>query len=138
MVVKEMNNPKPENIELTLPINSAYVSAIRLTASSIANRMNFNIDETEDVKAAVSEACTFIIKKSNPAVNKEFKVSFILIDKTLEINIVSENMNMPDNLEDEMGLMMIKALSDSFEILSKEKNLFIKIVKTHKEGNVLI
>ena len=43
-----------ESVELTLPINAAYISAARLTASSIANRLGFGIEEVEDIKTAVS------------------------------------------------------------------------------------
>lgn len=133
-----MTNSPTENIELTLPVNSAYVSTIRLTASSIANRINFDIDEIEDIKAAVSEACSFIIKKSKPEINFSFKVNFIILEHTIEILISSENMDVPESIENEMGLVMIKALSDLLEIKSENKCLIIRIIKTHKENNLLL
>jgi len=38
-----------------------FLSAVRLIAASITGRMNFNVDEIEDVKAAVSKAYASII-----------------------------------------------------------------------------
>lgn len=101
-------------IELGLPINPAYVSAARLTASSIANRMGFNIEEIEDIKAAVSEACTYLIKRNLHSSSKMFNIQFKLINSTLEINLSSEKPREIKNIydDDTLGIMMIEALMD--------------------------
>src|SRR5690554_3404038 len=49
-------------VSLTLPNAPEYVSIARLTLSGIANRMGFNIEDIEDLKVAVAEACTNAIK----------------------------------------------------------------------------
>ncbi len=51
-------------IKKTVPTDSSNISVVRMTASSIANRIGFNIEEIDDVKIAVSEACTNVIKHS--------------------------------------------------------------------------
>lgn len=101
-------------IELGLPINPAYVSAARLTASSIANRMGFNIEEIEDIKAAVSEACTYLIKRNLHSSSKMFNIQFKLINSTLEINLSSKKPKEIRNIydDDTLGIMMIEALMD--------------------------
>jgi len=120
---------KGENIELLLPCNAAYVSAARLTASSIANRLKFALDEIEDIKAAVSEACTYIIKESS-AVNKcEFKLTFLLLKDALTITISCSFTIAEQNLENEMGIHMIRALMDSFEIKPKKDGSSLLIMK---------
>ena len=124
-----------ESIQLSLPLNAAYVSAARLTASSIASRLLFDVDEIEDIKAAVSEACTFIIKQAAYVdENKEFKVVFYLEPKMLTIYIeISAGLPIA-NKEQEMGLMMIKALMDEFELVQENPLLFsMTMVKRHKE-----
>jgi len=109
---------KDENIELLLPCNAAYVSAARLTASSIANRLKFALDEIEDIKAAVSEACTFIIKESSAENKREFKITFLLKKDALQITISCSISLSERGNENEMGIHMIKALMDYFEIKS--------------------
>lgn len=116
-----MNNDNKvagEVIELALPVNPAYVSAARLTASSIANRMNFDIEEIEDIKAAVSEACTFIIRKSGRNdVPGKFSIVFSLDNEDLKIRLLSEVISGEQQAEDnDFGLMMIKALMDDVVI----------------------
>jgi len=101
-------------IELSLPVNPAYVSAARLTASSIANRMGFNIEDIEDIKAAVSEACTYLIKRNLHLGPKMFQIQFNLTNSSLEINLTSQKSESINNIydDDSLGIMMIEALMD--------------------------
>lgn len=131
-----MNNSgaSSESIQLSLPINAAYVSAARLTASSIANRMLFDIDEVEAVKVAVSEACTFVIRNLPQNAGSDFTVVFAVKKDVLTITI-STNAGIPhEPARDEMGLVMIQALMDEFSISSAgEKSFRIEMIKKHKE-----
>ncbi len=131
-----MNNnaENQECIRLSLPINSAYVSAARLTASSIANRMGFEIDEIEDVKAAVSEACTFIIKTFLPQKDSDFQVVFNMSADTVRITISTGDTLNDFNPDEEMGLIMIKALMDSFEIIQADGTFAINMTKQHQQN----
>ncbi len=125
--------PENENIHLTLPVNASYVSAARLTASSIANRMGFDIDEIEDIKAAVSEACTFIIKKMPHGKSHNFTLFFEITPGVLKIKLTVDAGVDLSLSEDEMGLIMIKALMDDLVIDdSLENNLCINMTKSHK------
>jgi serine/threonine-protein kinase RsbW len=119
-----------ECIKLSFPMNAAYVSSARLTASSIANRMNFSIDEIEDVKTAVSETCTYLLKTLPFAVESNFDITFILSEKVMEIKL--EANALPVSKSDDMSLMMIKALVDEFEI-NEDGPVVITMVKRHKE-----
>lgn len=129
-----MNNEdaKNENIELSLPLNAAYVTAARLTASSIANRIGFDVDEIEDVKAAVSEACTLIIKKADLK-EEAFKINFIIGEERLEFKITSRAKIDDGDLEDELGVLMIRSLMDDIKIAcGKLTDFELRMSKTHK------
>ena len=51
-----------ETIKMEIASNPQYVSIVRLTTSGIANKVGFCLDDIEDMKVAVSEACTNAIK----------------------------------------------------------------------------
>lgn len=123
---------KNEMIELSLPANAAYVSAARLTASSIANRLGFDIDETEDVKAAVSEACAMLIKLSPAGIVKHFKIIFSPGVKSLTVRIrAGHGIDLtPD--EGEMSLIMIRALMDTVEISQSSGCAELCMFKRHQ------
>lgn len=51
----------PEVVEVTIPPKPEFVSVARLTAATVAARQSFTYDEIEDLKIAVSEACTALM-----------------------------------------------------------------------------
>ena len=51
----------PELVELRIPSRAEWVALARLAAATVANRLHFSIEEIEDVKLAVAEACTAVI-----------------------------------------------------------------------------
>ena len=120
-----------DNIELTLPVNSAYISAARLTASSVANRLGFGIEEVEDIKTAVSEACTFIIKKLSGHSQNPFKLMFKPQKNCVSITFaVGDNID-SDLMDDETSILLIKALMDDMLVKNEDNNFFISITKNH-------
>jgi serine/threonine-protein kinase RsbW len=50
-----------ELVELRIPSRPEWVALARLAAATVANRLRFSIEEIEDVKLAVAEACTAVI-----------------------------------------------------------------------------
>ncbi|MDR1664696.1 MAG: ATP-binding protein [Clostridiales bacterium] len=130
-----MQNERDDNrIKLSFPVNAAYVSSARLTASSIANRMSFDIDEIEDIKTAVSEACTYIIKALVSDARGNFEISFLLREdkETMDILITAPG-SLSEASEDDIGLMMIQGMVDSFNLSGTGKdNIVVKMTKKHK------
>jgi serine/threonine-protein kinase RsbW len=55
----------PELVELRIPSRPEWVALARLAAATVANRLSFSIEEIEDVKLAVAEACTAVIQHEN-------------------------------------------------------------------------
>lgn len=126
-----------ETIKMEITANPAYVSIIRLTTSGIANKVGFCMDDIEDLKVAVSEACTNAIKHSS---DDRFTITYTMIENGLTIEIIdngngydTSSINEPDieNLKESgMGLFIIEALMDEVSIESQEgKGTSIKMTK---------
>ena len=47
-----------DTVRLTVPGKPEYVGTVRLAVSHIASQADFDIEAVEDIKVAVSEACT--------------------------------------------------------------------------------
>ena len=87
----ERLNGQPENVEFSIPCMSDYVGVVRLAVSGLATRMNFSIEEIEDIKIAVSEACTNSVQYAfDQPENERVFISFNLFKNKLEI-IVKDN-----------------------------------------------
>lgn len=131
-----MNNT--DLIRLSFPINPAYVSSARLTVSSIANRINFDIDEIEDIKTAVSEACTYIIKRSTAYADSNFEICFKPKADEMAVEIVAYDTSDIHTIpSEEMSFMMIKALVDEFTITKPTRDkILISMLKKHKYSDM--
>ena len=126
-----------ETIKMEISANPEYVSIIRLTTSGIANKVGFCLDDIEDLKVAISEACTNAIKHS---LEDRFTIIYTMIENGLTIEIidngkgyVSKEVSEPDldNLKESgMGLFIIESLMDKVNVESTEgKGTSIKMTK---------
>lgn len=65
-----MNQPVEElvadTVELRIPCRAEWVALARLAVAAVANRAKLTIEEIEDVKLAVAEACTAVIQQDTP------------------------------------------------------------------------
>jgi len=132
-----MNKESKDTINLSLPINATFVSVARLTSSNIAYRMGFAIDDIEDIKAAVSEGCTYIIKNISGTVTEEdfFTIEFDLRDEVLNINLkLSENSKV-NFIQDDLGIKMMRALADTTDFeLDGNRVLSITLTKSKRKN----
>lgn len=118
-------------ISLELPAKSDYVSIARLTASVIANKIGFDIEDIEDIKVAVGEACNNAVIHGNNLDDK-FNLEFIVDDEKLTIEIVDkgigfdiENYSEPDldnPKENGLGIFIMKTLMDDVTISCNDEN----------------
>lgn len=117
-------------IRMTVPTDSSNISVVRMTASSIANRIGFNIEEIDDVKIAISEACTNVIKHSKvDTFDLLFNqgTNFIEIEiKDLGVGYNLSKLKEPElgaNREDRgLGIYIIKMLMDEV-VINSEMNM---------------
>jgi serine/threonine-protein kinase RsbW len=49
-----------DNVSIRIPASPAYLSVVRLIASGLASRLQFTIDEIEDLKIAVDELSAYL------------------------------------------------------------------------------
>jgi serine/threonine-protein kinase RsbW len=48
-------------VEIRLPADSAYLSVLRTATAGLAARLDFTLDEIEDLRIAVDEACAMLL-----------------------------------------------------------------------------
>jgi len=128
-----------ENITLSLPSKAEYVSVARLTASVIANNMGFNIEDVEDIKVAVGEACNNAVLHGKCDQDR-FHIDFEVYEEEFTV-IVKDTGNGFDFIEykepdlnnpreNGLGLFIMKSLMDDVEVTSSiEDGTCIRMVK---------
>lgn len=128
-----------DKICLSIPTKSEYVSVARLTSSVIANNMGFDIEDIEDIKVAVGEACNnAVIHTRND--DHTFDLSFFAEEEKLIIEVKDsgkgfalDHYQEPDlehPKEHGLGIFIMKSLMDDLKIDSEVgRGTFIKMTK---------
>ena len=139
-------------IEMKIPAKPDYLSVIRLTLSGIASRMGYTFEVIEDLKIAVSEACTNAIQHaySEDEVGEviigfgiyedklELMVadsgkSFDFIQTKNELGPYTESSTVDQLTEGGLGLYLIEALMDEVRVLDHSGGVMVFMVK-HLSG----
>jgi len=106
-----------DKVSVLIHSKAEYVSIVRLTASGIANRMGFDIDEIEDIKVSISEAISRMIDKgiSSDSIRIDFHLygDFIRIDFRLS---GSSTRDIFESEEDGFAFEIIRALMDEVNL----------------------
>ena len=115
-------------LEFKIPAKSDYVGVIRLAVSGIASRLQFSIEKIEDIKIALSEACTNVVLYAYSEHEEGFiHVTCTAYSDKLDITIKDTGIGFnTDQVKKEkestslgLGLTFIKNLMDSVDIQSE-------------------
>jgi serine/threonine-protein kinase RsbW len=125
-------------VEMKIPAKPEYVGVIRLTISGIASRMGYTYEEIEDIKIAVSEACTNAVQHAYPEDEAgEVIVGFGIYEDKLETMVAdsgqsfnflktknelgpyTESSTVDQLSEGGLGLYLIETLMDEVRVLNR-------------------
>ena len=127
-------------LKFSVPGKPEYVGPIRMAISCLANNAGFDIEAIEDIKVAVSEACTNVVchGKSNrddcyevACEISEERIIILVIDRAGGYDMSQYQRPVMDNpKEGGLGIFIIKALMDEVDIFSElGMGTSIKMVK---------
>ncbi len=72
-------------VELRIPSKAEWVGVARLAVAGVANRMNLSIEDIEDLKLAVAEACTNCIQHAGDS--DEVRLSCEILPSHITITV---------------------------------------------------
>ena len=73
------------DVDLRLPADGAYASVLRTTTAGLAARLDFPIDDIEDLRIAVGEASAMVLPESVPG--GDLRCEFFLAPGRLTISV---------------------------------------------------
>ncbi len=109
------------DVELRLPAESAYVAVLRMTTAGLAARLDFTLDDIEDLRMAVGEACALVLEHADA--DGELRASYDLGDGSIRVSISAGATAGADPDADSFGWQVLTALT--------------RDVRTHREGDEL-
>lgn len=116
-------------IYLSIPCKPDYISLVRLTTSAIAHNFKLSIDEIEDIKVCIGEACVNIMNRNyKDQINIQYEVRedklIIKVD-----DVVENGLDNSDTFKDlELGLLIIRSLMDEVKF-SEEGIEMVKYIE---------
>jgi len=63
--------PVQDQVTIRMPADGAYVSVLRTATAGLAARLDFTLDEIEDLRIAVDEACGMLLAQAAPGADLE-------------------------------------------------------------------
>jgi serine/threonine-protein kinase RsbW len=86
----------PHEVELRIPADSAYVSVLRTATAGVAARLDFTVDDIDDLRMAVDEACGLLLPQA--AADSGLICSFLLESGhlTVSVTVQSAHPQLPD------------------------------------------
>ena len=110
-------------ITLCFPAKMDYIRPIRLAVSGIVSNYDIGVEELENVKTCIQEACTMLICSQTCNV---FHVTISLDEKEITLSVDgSKTEKIPDckgcmSFNTEMSRMLIEAMSETAEFIDKD------------------
>ena len=82
--------------EVRLPADSAYVAVLRITTAGLAARLDFTLDDIEDLRMAVGEASTMLLDRARPG--GQMIAAYHLGDERIDVRVSVDAINptLPD------------------------------------------
>lgn len=131
------------NISSKKEATCEYMSVIRLTTSAIASKIGFDIEEIDDIKVSIGEACNNIIKHGSDDDKDSFNIEYTIYEDKLKITVKDNGTGFDTSkikqphMEDEidlidesgLGIFIIKSLMDEVEINSSDCGTEIIMIK---------
>jgi len=84
-----------DHVEVCMPAEGAYLSVLRTATAGLAARLDFTLDEIEDLRIAVDEACAMLLPQAIPGTNLECGFDLGAEEMTITVSVVAAEPSMP-------------------------------------------
>ena len=97
-------------VELTLPAEGVYAAIVRTTAAGLAARLDFTIDEIEDLRIAIGETSALVIPQGDP--DAQLVCRFLLSPGSMSVDLSTEAVDEPEADRDSFAWQVLATLAE--------------------------
>jgi len=76
-----------DRVTVRMPADGAYLSVLRTATAGLAARLDFTLDEIEDMRIAVDEACAMLLSQAIPGSDLECAFSLGQDEMTVSVSV---------------------------------------------------
>jgi serine/threonine-protein kinase RsbW len=78
-----------DHVTVCMPAEGAYLSVLRTATAGLAARLDFTLDEIEDLRIAVDEACAMLLAQAIPGTNLECAFDLSAEEMTITVSVTA-------------------------------------------------
>lgn len=124
--------PARDVVSLRLPADGAYLSVLRTAAAGLASRLDFTLDDIEDLRIAVDEACAMLLPRA--ADTAMLECSFELKPDSLEIAVSLPTADGTLPSRDTFAWTVLTALAGEVDASANGSTVTITMTKRSSTG----
>ena len=102
-----------DQVTVRMPAEGAYLSVLRTATAGLAARLDFTLDEIEDLRIAVDEACAMLLSQAIPG--SALECSFALGREEMTISVSVPSLTPQPPASDTFAWTVLTALAGSVE-----------------------
>ena len=123
-----------DSVVLRLPALGAYLSVLRTATASLASRLDFTIDDIEDLRIAVDEACAMLL--SQAVAGADFECAFDLTEDAIGVAVSVPTVDGAVPSRDTFAWTVLTALAGEVDA-SVDTEAVVTIVLRKRKAGVL-
>ncbi len=97
------------DVELRVPADTAFVAVLRTTTAGLAARLDFTLDDIEDLRIAVGEACAMVLEQARE--DGDLHAAFELGSGELSVTVSADADGASEPDKDGFGWQVLSALT---------------------------
>ena len=133
MTSSDSHRPDGDAVEVRIPADVVYVSTLRLTAASLAARCDLTIDDIEDLRLAVDEACALLLPHAAP--DSTLDARFELAEGRLSVDTSVRTADAAEPDRSGFAWTVLGALASSVDVHKDADRLTIVVTKAREAAS---
>ncbi len=102
-----------DRVTIRMPAEGAYLSVLRTATAGLAARLDFTLDEIEDLRIAVDEACGLLLSQARPGADLDCDFTLAEDSVTIAVSVPSQRAQLP--ARDTFAWTVLSALAGSVD-----------------------
>jgi serine/threonine-protein kinase RsbW len=121
-----------DHVTVCMPAEGAYLSVLRTATAGLAARLDFTLDEIEDLRIAVDEACAMLLSQAIPGTNLECAFDLGAEEMTITVSVTAAEPQIP--ARDNFAWTVLSALAGTVDSRLGPDDQVSIVLRKHREA----